>query len=113
MHELAITRSMLGLVLDKAEEAGAKRVERVNLVIGETTGFVGTSVQTYFDILSRDTIAEQAELAFRTVPATGRCRDCGRTFELKRLEWTCPGCQGSNIQLVGGNELFVESIEVE
>jgi len=35
MHELAITQSMLDLVLEQAEKAEAKSVGKINLVIGE------------------------------------------------------------------------------
>jgi len=104
---------MLQLVLSEADKAGAKKVGRINLVVGEISGFVDRSVQIYFDSLSKGTIAEQAQLSFKTVPVTGRCRDCDKTFELKELNWTCPSCLHSNVQLVGGNELFVESIEVD
>lgn len=113
MHEFAITKSMLTLVLAEASKVDAKRVGRINLVIGELSGFVDRCVETYFDSISKGTIAEQAELCFKTVPTTGRCRDCGEQFMLKELDWTCPSCEGNNIQLVGGNELFVESIEVD
>jgi len=38
MHELAITQSMFDLVLAQAKKAGAKKVGKINLVIGEMTG---------------------------------------------------------------------------
>lgn len=113
MHELAITQSMLDLVLRQAEEAGSGKVGRINLVIGEMTGVVARSVQFYFDFLSRDTPAEGAVLNFKIIPTTARCRDCHREFELGEFDWTCPYCQGNNIDITGGKELFVESIEVE
>ncbi len=40
MHELSVTEQLLGIVLDHARKAEAKRVLKVNLVIGELTGFV-------------------------------------------------------------------------
>jgi len=33
--------------------------------------------------------------------------------ELKEFERTCPYCQGNNLEIIAGKELFVESIEVE
>lgn len=113
MHELAITQAMIGLVTQHAAEASAKKVGRINLVVGEMTGFVGESIQFYFDQMSVGTVMEGAELTFKTVPTTGRCRDCKHEFEIKEMDWVCPSCRGNNIQLVGGNELFVESIEVD
>ena len=58
MHELAITQSMLDLVLKEAEKAGAKEVRKINLVIGEMCGFVEECVQFYFDFLNKGTLAE-------------------------------------------------------
>lgn len=113
MHELAITQAMIGLVREHAEKADAKKVGRINLVVGEMTGFVDQCVQFYFDQMSVGTVMEGAELMFKRVPTTGRCRDCKHEFEIQEMDWTCPSCRGNNIQLVGGNELFVESIEVD
>jgi hydrogenase nickel incorporation protein HypA/HybF len=113
MHELAITQSMLDLVLEQAEKAEAKRVGKINLVLGEMTGVVGQCVQFYFDFLSKGTPAEKATLNFKVVPTTAKCLGCGKTFRLGEFDWTCPHCKGNNIEIVGGKELFVESIEVE
>ena len=113
MHELAITQSMFELVLEQAKKARAKKVEKINLVIGEMTGVVGDCVQFYFDFLSQGSLAEGAALSFTMTPPKAKCRDCGKTFELKEFEWTCPHCQGINMEITGGKELFVESIEVQ
>jgi len=113
MHELAITKSILDLVLEQAEKAGAKEVVRINLVIGEVTGVVGESVEFYLDFLSRGTVAEGAVLSFKMVPVTARCQDCDKPFELKEFDRTCPACGGNSVEIIAGEELFVESIEVE
>jgi hydrogenase nickel incorporation protein HypA/HybF len=113
MHELSITQSMLDLVLGEAEKAEAKSVAKINLVIGEMTGVVGQCVQFYFDFLSKGTAAQGAALAFKVVPTTAKCRKCGKNFELREFDWTCPHCQSNNMEIIAGKELFVESIEVE
>jgi len=113
MHELAITQSMFDLVLEQAKKAGAKKVGKINLVIGEMTGVVGDCVQFYFDFISKETLAEGAVLSFVMVPPKARCRGCDKLFELKEFDWTCPDCGGNSLQIVAGKELFVESIEVE
>jgi len=113
MHELAITQSMLDLVLEQAGEIGAKEVGRINLVIGEMCGVVDECVQFYFNFLSKGTIAEGAALSFTMVPTAVRCRGCNKSFELKEFDWTCPYCRGNSLEIIAGKELFVESIEVE
>ncbi len=113
MHELAITQSMLDIVLEKAKESEAKKVGAINLVIGKLSGFVEESVRFYFDFLARDTIAEGAALNFTTVSPQARCRNCGKPFELGEFDWTCPQCGGSDIEITAGKELSIESIDVE
>lgn len=113
MHELAITQSMFDLILDKGQQVEAKRVGKINLVIGEMTGVVPDSVRFYFEIISKGSIAEQAALSINIVPAQATCQQCHHTFVLPQFDWTCPECQGNILNISGGNELFLESIEVE
>ena len=113
MHELAITQGLIELVLEHAKKAGAKKVLRVNVVAGELSGFVDECMQFYYEQLSKGTIAEEAKLEFKRVPTTGRCRECSKEFQIEDLNWVCPQCKSNNVQLVGGTELFVESIEVD
>jgi len=113
MHEMAITMSMLDLILDEAVKAGASKVVAVNVVLGEMTGVVDHYVQTNFDLLSRNTPAEGAVLSFQNVPRQARCRKCAYVFRPADICWTCPKCQSTEFEIIAGNELYVESIEVE
>ncbi len=113
MHEMAVTRSMLDLVLEEAARAGARQVTAVNVVLGEMTGVIDRCVETNFVLMSRDTLAEGARLFFRNVPRQARCRKCGRIFRPEGIGWGCPECGAAGLELISGEELFVESIEVE
>lgn len=113
MHELSVTQSVLEIALAHAQRAGASRILQISLAVGELSGIVGESVQFYFDFISKGTMAEGAELAFRHVPARFRCLDCGAEYESDGPDWTCPRCGALRPMAVGGRELLVESIEVE
>jgi hydrogenase nickel incorporation protein HypA/HybF len=113
MHELTITQKMLDLVLEEAGKSGAKKIERISLVIGEMTGVAENSMQFYFDLLSKDTPARGAVLSFKMIPPRAKCRECGDSFELEEDYSGCRHCHLSNFEIISGNELFVESIEVE
>jgi hydrogenase nickel incorporation protein HypA/HybF len=65
------------------------------------------------DIISKDTIAEGAIVSLKSVPVTAKCLSCGKTFTVKEMEWKCPYCGEINLEVSGGKELFVESIEVD
>jgi hydrogenase nickel incorporation protein HypA/HybF len=113
MHELGVTENIVNIVSTKAGEAQASKVIRINLVVGELSGFVPDCIQFYFDSLSKDTIAEGAVLHFESVPAELRCRDCSTIFRPQDTLWSCPGCKGRSIEIFKGRELYIESMEVE
>jgi hydrogenase nickel incorporation protein HypA/HybF len=113
MHELSVTQSLLDLVLEHAERAGARRVTRIDIQVGALTGVIDESVQFYFDFISRDTPAAGARLAFCHVAARLRCRQCGAEFEPAERDWLCPECGATGGEVVAGRELMVQSIEVE
>jgi hydrogenase nickel incorporation protein HypA/HybF len=114
MHELSVTQSILDIALRHAEQAGARRITAVNLVIGELTGFVDDSIQFYFDFLTRDTLAAGAQLNFERIGARVRCQSCGAEYAPpdSRL-WSCPKCEALGGEIVAGREFSVASIEIE
>jgi hydrogenase nickel incorporation protein HypA/HybF len=113
MHEFGITESILGIALDKAKEVEASKIRQINLVLGELAGFVPDCIQFYFDLLSKGTIAEETALHFESRPLELRCRDCGTVFNPQDTMWFCPECQSRSVEVTGGRELYVESLEVE
>ena len=113
MHELPVTQSLLEIALRHAEKAGVERIVRLNIVIGELASIVDDSVQFYWDIISRDTIAEGAHLHFERTPGQLRCTGCGHTFPLSGQDYVCPECQGTQVVTVGGDDFQLDSIEVD
>lgn len=113
MHEFSITQSILAIALEKANEAQASKITKINLVIGELSGIVNECVQFYFDFLSKDTIAAEASLSFERTPNRLRCRNCDTVFSPDNLDWACPNCREQKIEIISGCECRVESIEVE
>jgi hydrogenase nickel incorporation protein HypA/HybF len=113
MHELGITESIVNIVLDRANAAQAKKIAQINLAIGELSSFVPECIQFYFDILSKETMAQGANLIFTSVPAELRCRNCSATFHPKDTLWSCPKCRSQSVEIIGGRELYIESMEVE
>jgi hydrogenase nickel incorporation protein HypA/HybF len=113
MHEMSVTQSLLDIALRHAERANAQRITRLNMVIGELASIVDNSVEFYWDIISRDTIAEGAELHFERMPGVLRCLACKHTFPLSGRDYVCPVCGETQVIAAGGDEFRLESIEVE
>jgi len=113
MHEQSIVESLLALAIKNAEKEKASKILRIYLVVGELSGVVDESVDFYFSLLSKDTIAAQASLFFTYVPARLRCRNCNMIFSPKNFDFHCPQCKKEQVEIMGGRELYIDSMEVE
>jgi hydrogenase nickel incorporation protein HypA/HybF len=107
VHEMSIA----GAVVDTAiKHAAGRRVTVVTLRAGALRQVVPESLEFYFGFMTRDTLCEGARLELEVVPARLRC--CGREWGIELPDFRCSACGGA-AELVAGNELEVESIEVE
>jgi hydrogenase nickel incorporation protein HypA/HybF len=113
MHELSVTESLLKIAVEHAEKANAGRVTDLHIVIGDLASMVDDSIQFYWDIIAMDTIAEQATLHFRRLPAQLQCNTCSEKYQPTEKELICPNCHGIGAKIISGEEFFLESIDVE
>ena len=109
MHELAISRSILDTAL---EHAAGRRVLNVSLTIGALRQVVPDSLSFYFEIVSRGTDCEGARLQTRLMQAQLRCA-CGQEWRLEAPSFRCPRCASGQVTVLDGDELAIDSIEVE
>jgi len=113
MHELSITQSILYIALEEAKTARASKITRIDVTLGDLSGFSDECIKFSFGFLSKDTIASEATLSFHRQPAKLRCRQCDGVFEPDSQEWECPSCHGVQLEIVSGRESRVSSIEVD
>ena len=113
MHELPVTQSLLKIALEHAEKAGAKQVTALNIVIGELSSMVDDSIQFYWEVIAKDTIAEKAVLNFRRITAELQCMTCFEKYHPTDKELVCPQCGGVGAKIIAGEEFFLEAIDVE
>ncbi|MEW6401478.1 MAG: hydrogenase maturation nickel metallochaperone HypA [Chloroflexota bacterium] len=110
MHELPVTQSILDIALRHAE---GKRITGIHIVMGELSQLVDDSIQFYWDMIAKDTVAEGAKLHFRRVPAEFQCMVCFEKYPPKGDQFSCPYCGSVGAKIVAGEEFFMEAIDVE
>jgi hydrogenase nickel incorporation protein HypA/HybF len=113
MHELSVTESMLEIALRHAQSTNAKRITNLYLVIGQLASIVDDSVQFYWEIVAKDTIAAGATLHFKRLPAKLLCLDCNQNYNLNTNGFSCPNCQSEHVKVISGDEFFMEAIDIE
>lgn len=110
MHEFRLTQNLLALAL---KNANSKRIRRVNLLIGPFSEEREESVQFYWRDLSKGSLGQEAELHFEHLPVSVKCLDCTGAFYLDEETSICEFCESERLQLLSGEEIKLESIEVE
>lgn len=114
MHELPITQNILKIALKHGDQAKADRITDLFLVIGQLSSVIDESIQFYWPIISKDTIAEDAQLHFKRIPARLECSQCQTVYMLNDgLLTTCPECDSSQVQIISGKEFQLESIGID
>jgi hydrogenase nickel incorporation protein HypA/HybF len=112
MHELPVTESILEIALRHAEQAHAKRISDIYLIIGQLSSIVDDSVQFYWDMIAQGTLAEGARLHFQRVPARMACLDCGHEYTPGE-DLTCPSCHSARVKVIAGDEFRMDAIDIE
>ncbi|MCA9887774.1 MAG: hydrogenase maturation nickel metallochaperone HypA [Anaerolineae bacterium] len=113
MHELPVTQSMLDIALRYGEQNGATRITNLYLVIGDLSSIIDDSVQFYWDIISRGTIAEGAKLHFERIPTRMVCFECSHTYLPEPGTLACPNCGSTRVQVAAGDEFRLDALDIE
>jgi hydrogenase nickel incorporation protein HypA/HybF len=109
MHELSIAEAIVDACCERSQ---GSKVVRVTVEVGSLAGVLPDALQMGFDVCSRDTELEAAELHIVETPGLGRCANCGELFELASHFTPCPHCGGMMTELLSGEELRLISMEI-
>jgi hydrogenase nickel incorporation protein HypA/HybF len=110
MHELAIAESLVAIA---ERHAGGRRVIRVEVAVGHLRQVVPAALEFAFELVVQGTVLDGAALVLEEVPAAGRCRTCGAEGRLDGFPLTCPACGDWHLEVTAGEELRVESLDLE
>ena len=111
MHETAIVSGLMRILETKAARHGVARIGRVTLKVGRLCAVEPQQLVACFEMFAEDTVADGAQLVITAVDVRGRCRQCATEFEVPRYRFECPACRGSDIEVIQGQELYIESFE--
>jgi hydrogenase nickel incorporation protein HypA/HybF len=110
MHELGMCEAILDTV---ERRAAGRRVLAFTVRVGTMHRVVEPAMDQAFALASEGTVAEGAVLHLVVVPVRSSCRSCGLTTESADPPVVCSGCAATDLELSGGDDLVLESIEVD
>jgi hydrogenase nickel incorporation protein HypA/HybF len=110
VHELAIADCIVDIA---SRHARGRRVTKVEVRVGHLRQVVPDALSFAFELVAQGTAVEGAELALEEVPATVRCNTCAAKSVLTAFPACCPSCGSLDVKVAGGEELLVDSLELE
>lgn len=112
MHEYPITQRIIEIAEEYAMKNEAEEVKVINLIVGDYSGYVASSIELYFDIIAENSLCKNARLNIERVVPKLKCNQCGELFVRKPFSFECPLCKGEGSPTEIGQEFYIKSIEV-
>ncbi|WP_300854901.1 hydrogenase maturation nickel metallochaperone HypA [uncultured Clostridium sp.] len=113
MHELSVTQGLLKICLEEGKKHNIKKIKDINIKVGELTDLVPNCISYYFNIISKDTIAENAKINIDRIQVEIKCNVCGYFGKLGKNNYLCPSCKGNKYEIIKGREFYLDTMEVE
>ena len=108
MHELGLCTSIVDAIERRAQ---ARSVVRVRVRVGRLHHVHPEAFDQSFAMAAMGTVAEDAAAELVLLPVQVRCAGCGATWDGDEIPIGCPGCGSVEVEVTGGDELVLESIE--
>lgn len=113
VHELAVAQALVEQVEAVITQHRATQASLIRVRIGPLAGVVPELLATAFPLAAAGSRLEHAELEFTHAPIRVRCRTCGAETEAAMNRLICGACGDWHTQIISGDELLLESVELE
>jgi hydrogenase nickel incorporation protein HypA/HybF len=108
MHELGLCASIVDAIENRA---GERPVAKVRVRVGRLHHVHPEAFDQSFAIAAMGTVAADAAAELVLLPVAARCTSCGAQWDGDEIPLACPECGAVEVEVVGGDELVLESIE--
>ena len=113
MHEISLCEGILSILEDNAKTQGYKKVLTVWLEIGELSGVAIEALRFGFEVVTKNSIADNSTLEIIKVPGIAWCMLCSKNVTIKQRYDPCPQCGSYQLQVTDGDQMRIKELEVD
>lgn len=114
MHEMSYISKMVSLAIDIVNENNAKKVLKIEIEIGKTSGVLPYYMHKYYPEAVKGTILEGSELVCEETEVKAHCEECGSDyFPNRENNYLCPACGGRQARIIGGRGVTLKNVIIE
>ena len=110
MHELSIADAIVAIA---CEQARGRRVRSIEVKVGGLRQVVPDALEFAFQLVAEGTSTEGATLEVEHVAPRVRCARCVVESVVASFPLACAECGSFDVDVVAGDELLVDSLELE
>lgn len=112
MHELAVAQALVEQVDAVIDQHQASSAALIRVRIGPLAGVVPELLASAFPLAAAGSRMQHAELDLVAAPIRVHCQTCGAETEAAMNRLVCGACGDWHTQLISGDELLLESVEL-
>jgi len=113
MHEMSVICNLYDIIEQVAKDNDLIKITKVKLLVGRMRQVVPVAMEMAFEAITKDTIADSAQLELEFVPIKMQCDSCTHVFSVDQNVYICPECNSVDLTLLEGQELIIQNIEGE
>jgi len=112
MHELSLLENVREILENNALSQKFSRVTQVTLEIGKFSNVEPDALRFCFDVVMKDSLADNAELIISELGGLGICRQCQQQMEMQTLYDTCIYCGSHFVTVIQGTDMKIKDLIV-
>ena len=112
MHELSLLENVREILEDHAVKQNFSKVTKVTLEIGKLSCIEPDALRFGFDVVMKDSLAENAELIITELNGLGLCHHCRQQIEMETLHDPCVYCGSPFVKIIQGTEMKIKDLIV-
>ncbi len=114
MHEYSIIQALINQVENIAKENGAKEVKKIIIKIGVMSGVEVELLKIAYDTFKEiSPFTKSSKLIINLQKVKIKCLECNSENELKKSEYLCPKCKSDKLDIIDGEDMYLESLEMK
>ncbi len=110
---MSIALSIVEVASDEALKANAKNINEIEIEIGTISGVEISALEFSLELAVKNTLLENAQRKFISIPAVAECLECNFTFAPTTFYEPCTSCGSFTIKIIHGKELKIKSINID
>jgi len=113
MHELSLAMSVREIVEDAAKQNNAKKVNEVNIIVGEFSSVSCDALDFAMEVAKKGSVFEDAKINIKSTKTILSCSQCNQETVMEDYVFKCSACESTSVKIVSGDRMYVDSIDIE